>query len=193
MTLHNWITITLLLLLAGSWLYMRNSKQLWLVGGLVCCVAGDAFLANLHGAAGLLAGIGAFGCAHLAFQGFAWKKFHSLNRPVLVCSGCAYGAYLIFLAEKHLPVAVWIGTLIYAILSVTTLALAAEGRRHGVSGSAFFTGILFLLISDTFISFRTFLHWNFFNSWIIPLYLQSLLCITFVGVYKKLPEEKNEN
>ena len=182
MTSHNWITVVLWLLLAIAWSCKREKKVLLLLGGLTSAIVGDAFLSNVPGTTGFLAGMGVFGCGHLWYQSFAWKCYHSLNPYWAVYCGCGYGTYFIFLVKRQIPFAVWSGALLYTALSVLTLAMAADGRRHGVSGIAIFTGILLLLISDTFISFRIFLHWGFFNDWIIPLYLQALFCITFAGI-----------
>jgi uncharacterized membrane protein YhhN len=151
----------------------------FVVAAFVFSAIGDYFLSHKSDNENyFVIGIAAFFAAHLGYLGFCLVHGR-LNRLALTVLLVGYLAYFLFflrpaIGEPLLLAAV----LLYLLISCVVLS-AALGLNLSPGAKWFYAfGILMIVVSDTFISFNEFLHYRFFNDWILPTYYLAHLTVT---------------
>lgn len=172
----------LILLLAWRAAEPGNAGRdtLWVIAALVFSAAGDYFLSNMAGQAGyFVSGIGLYLLAHLGYLGFAWANGH-LNRVVLGLTLLSYLPYGLFLLKPAIPDPLLLtAVLAYLLISCLVLAFACGLRLPQPGKGLYIAGIALIVLSDTLISFKEFLHYQQLNWLILPTYYLAHLSISY--------------
>lgn len=152
----------------------------YIIGALVFSMGGDWFLSNKGDSSIMFAaGIGLFFFAHLGYLIFALIN-GGINKTLAISLLVGYVLFFIFVLTPAIDENILlISTLIYLLISCVSVGAAAGTKFPKVVKWAYFSGIAFVLISDTIIAFKEFLAYDELNFLILPTYYAAHICITF--------------
>jgi len=148
-----------------------------LVSAYACCMCGDSFLFHHHNNPILFAtGVGLFGLAHLNYLSLMLCNGRLNKRFAIIITTLLLVYFVTCLAPlKDMALTLKFAVLIYLLLSCMTLSAAVGLRTAKPEKILFVSAISLMMISDTTISFKEFLHWETLNFLLMPTYYYSLL------------------
>lgn len=170
-----YLTKPLLLVTLSLWFYLRTKHQptafaRFILGGLICSIAGDTFLMFHRPGAEqfFLFGLGSFLVAHL-FYIAAFLKYPGLKKGAVAKNGWWAAPLLFFLAWfswflwDDLPRAFKIPVVVYATV-IVAMALTCLNMKDRITAPAFqilFSGALLFVLSDSLIALTSFKYPDF--------------------------------
>lgn len=163
--------------LSARWTLPRGAP--WLIGALLLSAVGDLFLSFKAGRVSyFIAGIAFFFGAHLGYLAYALAHGR-IHRTVLAAMVAVFLPYYVFALHPAMAgPALSVAVLGYLLISCVVFAAACGMRLGGAVKWPFLAGIGLIVLSDTIISFKEFLHWHAWNGLILPTYYLAQISVT---------------
>ena len=179
------LSCMIILLLAYKNL-LKSNPDVWLIFmAFIFSIIGDWFLSN-KGDSFLMfsAGIGLYFIAHAGYLGYALKNGTIHKKFTLL----VLTVYLIFFFVMLWPAiddtVLLAVTLFYLLISCFSLGASINLNFSQIVKWSYFSGIAFILFSDTIISFKEFTSYQDLNYLILPTYYAAHMAISFALVRK---------
>ncbi|HSV74050.1 MAG TPA: lysoplasmalogenase family protein [Chthonomonadales bacterium] len=177
------LCICILLSVKGE-AFRRAPSALLACGAFAASIVGDYYLSTRGGSdAHFVAGIAAFGVAHLFYIAYALANGR-MHLPVLGIALAGFGAWFALdLAHAIEDRAIWVAALVYTVLSCVALGAAAGIRSVAWVKVPCLVGIALIVFSDSLIALAEFAGDRTLSELILPTYYLAQIAITLSALH----------